>query len=161
MLTFSAAITTYEREWSLIERAIQSIEQQTYPILEILLVDDNADDSPYTKAILRGLKKHPLVRYLTYPGNRGVSLARNYAIEHARGAIIGFLDDDDEWLVSKIATQIEVFNKQKNAALVFAEGVKYSSVSNSELTWSSRQFKPQPSFEDMLEKDYVGTATKS
>ncbi|MBR2122732.1 MAG: glycosyltransferase family 2 protein [Lachnospiraceae bacterium] len=162
MLTFSAIITTYHREWNLIERAIQSAETQTYPVLEILLIDDNDTQSgaPFTEAVLKGIEEHPLVRYLSYDGNHGVSYARNYGISKARGDVIGFLDDDDVWLPEKTEKLIGKMEADPQAGLVFGKGKKQSyNGTDAVPTWSSTIFKERPTYEDMLRADHVGTAT--
>ena len=162
MLTFSAIITTYHREWNLIERALQSVEAQTYPVLEILLIDDNDAQAgaDYTDALLKGIEGHPLVRYLSYDGNHGVSYARNYGISKARGDVIGFLDDDDEWLPEKTGKLIEKMEAVPSLGLVFGKGKKKSyNGAEAEPVWSSTIFKESPSYEDMLKADHVGTAT--
>ena len=156
MCKSTAAITTYRRDWSLIERAVISIENQTCGVKEILLVDDNIDGSEFTEKILEGIKAHPLVRYLTYPGNRGVALARNYAINHAESDYIGFLDDDDEWLPRKIEFQELVFSKHPEAGLVFGKGTKRYENGKEAETWSSGMFKFNPSYHDMLYGDSGG-----
>ena len=162
MLTFTAIITTYHREWNLIERAIQSVEAQTYPILEILLIDDNDTQAgaPFTKAVREGIAGHPLVRYLSYGGNHGVSYARNYGISQTRGDVIGFLDDDDVWLPEKTEKLIAKMEADPSAGLVFGKGKKqFYNGAEAVPTWSSTIFKENPSYEDMLRRDHVGTAT--
>ena len=159
MLTFTAIITTYKREWPLIERAIQSILSQTYEISEIILFDDNPPGSPYTEEIKEHLKDYPAVTYLSAGKNLGVAAARNFAVEHASGDVIGFLDDDDEWFPDKISTQIGLMGKE-DVGLAFSKGVKVKEgTTQEELTWSSMMFLPEPSYKDMLYGDRVGTAT--
>ena len=47
----TAVITTCRREWTVLERAIRSVMAQTYPIQELLLIDDNDPDSEYSRII--------------------------------------------------------------------------------------------------------------
>lgn len=159
-IRITAAITTYKRDWYKIERAIESILAQTYPVEEILVVDDNEKGSPYTKVILEEIEKYDSVRYLTKDGNFGVSEARNYAIRLANCPYIAFLDDDDIWYPDKIEKQVEVLEKHPLAGLVFTQGHELlESGENKGLSWSSRNFNEIPTYFDMLEKDHVGSAS--
>lgn len=75
----------------IVEKAIQSIFQQTLKNIELILVDDGSDIE--TKKILDSID-HNLVR-LIRKRNGGVSSARNVGIREARGEYIFFLDSDD------------------------------------------------------------------
>lgn len=90
----------------MIGRAIESVRAQTYPNLEIIIVDDRSTDG--TAEIVAGLQEGDL-RYLHNEGRRGASAARNVGIAAARGSLIAFLDSDDEWMPDKIARQVERF----------------------------------------------------
>ncbi len=78
---------------------------QTEPPLEVLVCDDGSDDE--TEARMHDWERNDeRVRYLRVPRNSGTpATTRNLGIEHARGAWIAFLDDDDEWLPGKLAKQ--------------------------------------------------------
>lgn len=102
-------IPTYNREKT-IGRAIDSILNQTYKDIEIIVIDDGSSDGT-----IEVLKKYgEKVRVLTQ-SHRGANAARNKGIENANGKYIAFLDSDDEWLEDKIHKQIEYMtlnNKQ-------------------------------------------------
>ena len=55
----SVIITTYKREFSMLQEAIDSVLAQTYPHMEIMVVDDNGGDGEYTRRIEEGLKAYP------------------------------------------------------------------------------------------------------
>lgn len=77
-----------------IEKTLLSILKQTYPIIEIIVVDDGSTDG--TEVIVKKImENHPSVRYL-YQENKGVSFARWQGIQIASGQLIGFVDADDE-----------------------------------------------------------------
>lgn len=82
-------------------RALDSILAQTYPPLEIIVIDDGSTDD--TANVIRD--KYPSVIYL-YQENQGVSNARNKALEIANGEWISFLDSDDAWLPEKLTRQV-------------------------------------------------------
>jgi glycosyltransferase involved in cell wall biosynthesis len=101
----SAIIPTYNRGWVLRE-AIDSVLAQTYPRLELIVVDDGSSDD--TPSILTAYGEQ--LRTLRQP-NRGVSAARNAGVAAARGELIAFLDSDDLWLPEKITAQVDYFQE--------------------------------------------------
>jgi glycosyltransferase involved in cell wall biosynthesis len=100
----SAVIPTRNRP-ELVLRAIRSALSQTYGNLEVVVVVDGPD--PATRAGLKTIAD-PRLRVLELDCSVGGSAARNRGVEHATGEWVAFLDDDDEWLPSKIEKQIEV-----------------------------------------------------
>lgn len=96
----SVVIPTYNRAANILF-AVDSILAQTYPIHEIIVVDDGSTDSTYSLIATYADK----VRYI-YQENSGVSSARNLGIEVATGDWVAFLDSDDIWKVDKIARQL-------------------------------------------------------
>ncbi|HEX4612531.1 MAG TPA: FkbM family methyltransferase, partial [Urbifossiella sp.] len=85
-----------------IRRAVASLCAQSFSDWELLAVDDGSvDDSP---AILADLAAaDPRVRVFRHPANRGVSAARNTALAAARGELIAYLDQDDEFYPDHLA----------------------------------------------------------
>ena len=98
-------IPTYNRV-NFISRAIDSVLNQTYSNIELIIVDDGSIDG--TKDLIR--EKYPMAIY-EYISNSGVSAARNVGIKKASGVYIAFLDSDDEWLEKKVQKQIELLNE--------------------------------------------------
>ena len=159
-MKITAAITTYKRDWETLNRAIESAESQTYPMHEILVVDDNEKGSPYSETIKENIKNRKNVKYLSQGKNTGVSGARNYAIENATGDWIAFLDDDDYWLPGKIEAQSKEAIKHPYAGIVFVYGEirdKNDHVKGN--TWQKQMFMKNPTHLDMLTHDYVGSAS--
>ena len=85
-----------------IEEAVASVQAQTYPAAEIIIVDDAS--RPEEAACLRKLESTCTVIHLRE--NCGVSMARNTGIAHASGDWIAFLDCDDLWVPNKLEAQI-------------------------------------------------------
>lgn len=100
-------IPTYKRPHLLV-RAIDCVLKQTYPNLEIVVVDDGSGDE--TESTVRGIVD-PRVRYVRHEINKGLPAARNTGIRAARGDCIAFLDDDDEWRIDKLERQVKVLEK--------------------------------------------------
>ena len=103
MPVVSVVVPTYNRLERL-ERAIESVLNQRFEDLELIVVDDRSVEN--VEAVVEGFDD-PRVRYLAHDTNRGVSAARNTGIEASRGEYIAFLDDDDEWLPHKLNRQVE------------------------------------------------------
>ena len=95
-MRISVVIPSHNRRHTL-ERALQSICEQSSPVDEIILVDDGSTDDSRSMVAAR----FPQVEIIQQP-NRGVSAARNRGIEAASGDWIALLDSDDYWLPQKI-----------------------------------------------------------
>ena len=135
---------------------------QTYPIQELLLIDDNDPDSEYSRIIRDKVKAYPLAVYISLGGNSGVGTARNKAVAEASGEYIAYLDDDDEWFPEKIKEQTDMLRLHPEAGIIFGFGLKWNDDTQKEegLTWSSTVYKESPTFSDMLAHDRIGSASQ-
>ncbi|WP_054655796.1 glycosyltransferase family 2 protein [Lentilactobacillus kisonensis] len=77
-----------------LQKTLQSIFEQTYQNFEIILVDDASTDST-AGTIREAAQKDDRIRAHYYEKHEGVSKARNFAIDNAKGDIIVFVDGDD------------------------------------------------------------------
>ena len=105
----SVVIPTYKREKSLLGRAVESVLNQTYENIEILIIDDNNPDSEYRKENILFFKKYndKSIRYIRNEQNLGGAKSRNVGINLACGDYVTFLDDDDKYLPKKIEKQLK------------------------------------------------------
>ena len=110
-MDISVIIPTYNRRNTL-PRAVESVLNQTYKPIEIIVVDDGSTDGAKEMCS----EMYPLVRYI-YQANSGVSSARNTGIKSASGDWIALLDSDDEWLPDKLDRQVKLL--QDNAEIRF------------------------------------------
>lgn len=113
----SVIIATYRRKESL-ERAIMSVISQTYSNVEIIVVDDNADEE-WNNTVNEIIEKckattETPITYIKNKHNIGSARTRNIGIDNANGEYITFLDDDDLYLPKKIEYQVRDMAK-KNA----------------------------------------------
>ena len=98
----SVIIPTHNRA-DLVPRAIHSVLNQTFTDLECIVVDDGSVDD--TQQVVQSIDDDRLI-YLRHEVNQNASSARNTGIAHAKGPLIAFLDDDDEWLTTKLEKQV-------------------------------------------------------
>ena len=158
----SGIITTYKRDSSIVEKAIQSMLDQTIALKEIVVVDDNPNDSEYCSGVEAVCKKYNNVKYLKQNGNKGACAARNLGIRNTTGAYIAFLDDDDTWFPQKIEKQLSTFmiNPPK-VGLVYCCGVLCNQETNEEMDYYNiKSFRERVSFNDLLEYDYIGSTSQ-
>lgn len=106
----SVIIPTYNRA-DLLPRSIQSVLDQTYKNLEIIVVDDGSRDG--TQQRVRSINDHRL-KCARHPKNRGAAASRNTGIELASGKYIAFQDDDDQWLPEKLEKQVHILETTSN-----------------------------------------------
>ncbi|MBE1426376.1 glycosyltransferase involved in cell wall biosynthesis [Desulfomicrobium macestii] len=88
-----------------IERALRSIQRQTYEPAEVIVVDDGSTDGGGDIVRLFEMKGLRLISQK----NLGVSAARNRGMSEAGTDLIAFLDADDEWLPSHLDTLVRLF----------------------------------------------------
>lgn len=120
----SVIIPTYKRSTCLL-RAINSVINQTYKNIEIIVVDDNDEKSEYRKNNEKRLNKYiesDRIIYLKHKKNLNGAAARNTGIKQAHGSYITFLDDDDYFFPTRIEKLVNILNKNKSY------GGAYSSV---------------------------------
>jgi glycosyltransferase involved in cell wall biosynthesis len=95
--------------------AVTSVLAQTYPALEVVIVDDGSTDETPRVATSFGER----VRYVRQD-NAGPAVARNTGLAEARGELVAFLDADDRWHESKLARQAGVLEAQPELDYVVA-----------------------------------------
>ncbi len=97
MPTISVIVPVYNSAATVAE-SLESVVKQTYPDLEILVIDDGSTDNSI--AICEQFSD-PRIQII-HQQNRGLAGARNTGIRHAQGKYLAFLDSDDLWLPEKI-----------------------------------------------------------
>lgn len=102
----SVIVATYKREEAL-RNALNSLGEQTYKNIEIMLVDDNANEEWNVKveAIIQEYQELCNITYIQNKVNKGSAETRNIGIRASQGEYITFLDDDDIYLPHKIENQ--------------------------------------------------------
>jgi len=114
----SVVIPTYNRKDMLIH-AINSARGQTYPVNEIIVVDDASDFEvdTYLKEIYDEACGATL-KVIRNQVSQGAAKSRNTGVENAASDFVAFLDSDDYWLPEKIEKQMRVFQTFLDVGLV-------------------------------------------
>lgn len=89
-----------------IEETIQTVLQQTYSNIEIIVVDDCSTDVSYD-IVSQLCQKHGNITLLQNKKNSGVGISRNIGVTKAIGRFVCFLDADDLWLPDKLEKQVK------------------------------------------------------
>ena len=107
-----SVIIPYHRKIKFIKKTINSIKNQTYKNLEIIIIYDDEDysDLKYIKKIKRSDSR---IKLILNKNILGAGESRNLGIKKARGKYIAFLDADDLWKKNKIQSQLLYMHKNK------------------------------------------------
>lgn len=112
----SLLVTTYNVE-NFIERAIKSALNQTYPHVEIIVVDDASTDSTWEK-LQRFAGKITLIRHKK---RKRVSAALNTGLKKSRGSYIARLDGDDELHPSILEKELTLLKNHQECGFVYSD----------------------------------------
>ncbi len=99
-----------------IAESVNSVLDQDYPGIELIVVDDGSTDG--TVEILRGYGDR--LTLLTQQ-NQGAAVARNTGIAAAQGDFIAFIDSDDVWLPGKLTAQVLYMQQHPEIGLVHTD----------------------------------------
>lgn len=121
----SVVMPTYNRA-DMIEKAINSVMNQTYENIQLVIVDDHSTDhtDEFVKNKFNGFLNCTAgdkrsIKYL-YSTSKGIPSVRNQAVEASDGEYIAFLDSDDEWNLEKISKQMEYMKSNPDCEIVFS-----------------------------------------
>ena len=116
----SVLMPAFNRE-RFIGAAVDSVLGQTHRDFELVIVDDGSTDRTVEIA---GASGDPRIRILRHEQNRGISDARNTALEAARGRFIAWLDSDDLARPTRLAEQLRFLETNPHIAMVGASAGK-------------------------------------
>jgi glycosyltransferase involved in cell wall biosynthesis len=114
----SVIIPTFNRVAMVVE-AVESVLDQTYSPLEILVIDDGSTDDTVQQLLSYGWR----ITLISKVRNQGVSAARNLGIHQSHGDYVTLLDSDDLWLPDKIERQMDFFLKHPEALICQTEEI--------------------------------------
>lgn len=136
-----------------IEATMKSVLAQTYQNWELLFVDDCSSD---TSLELANAFQDERIRIFSMKENGGAALARNRAIEEAKGRWIAFLDSDDLWTSDKLEKQI-TYMQDNGIAFSYTD---YEVIDENNTIIST--FKPRLDvckYKDILKHNHIGCLT--
>jgi glycosyltransferase involved in cell wall biosynthesis len=101
--------------------AIESVLNQTFSDLELIIVDDCSKDN--SREIIEDYqRKDPRVRSFFHEKNMGISRTANDGLKMAKGKFISFIGADDAWFPSKLEKQVNLLQNDDNK-IVWSEGI--------------------------------------
>jgi len=138
-----------------IKETIDSVKQQIYKNWEMIIVDDCSPDNS-NFIIEKYSKKDSRIKLIKLEKNSGPAIARNRAIEAAKGRFIAFLDADDLWAPEKLEKHI-AFMCKNNCALTYS----YYDIIDENNNPLDHVIKPplQLTYKDLLKTNYIGCLT--
>ncbi|WP_020146562.1 glycosyltransferase family 2 protein [Thioalkalivibrio sp. ALJ15] len=149
-----SVVTPVHNGAAFIRETITSVQAQTWGDWELLVVDDASEDD--SAEIVEALAADDeRIRVFRLERNEGAAVARNTAIEAARGQYIAFLDGDDLWLPHKLVRQL-AFMREAGAA--FSYGA-YERVDENGRYLSPVGVPDRLHYRELLKTCYVGCLT--
>ncbi|KKF42410.1 hypothetical protein AF63_05100 [Streptococcus uberis Ab71] len=125
----SVILTTYKRPVKILKKAIDSVLNQSYTNIELIIVNDcpNYNENDLIEKLIRSYQEKKLI-YIVNKGPHGANYARNLGVNESHGSFISFLDDDDYW----DETRIEIFSNyfDNNTALIYSDMIMFNSSSS-------------------------------
>lgn len=101
-----------------IAEAVSSVLSQSYGNWELLIADDQSSDD--TRKILAPFLADPRIHYHCLSQKGGVAAARNWALAHADGDYVAFLDSDDLWTPDKLEKQLHFMKDHPSGRCLFS-----------------------------------------
>jgi len=147
MTQVTVCITTYNRKEQA-SRALNSVFNQTYKNIEIIIVDDFSNDG--TEAFLNELIPDfkNKVTYIRNTENKGLAYSRNIGLKNAKANWIVFLDDDDELTPESVEQKVNEFEKNNDLSNL---AVVYSGAKIIHLDYK-KEFYHKPQISGLIEK---------
>lgn len=135
-----------------LEEAIKSVINQTYKNWELVIADDCSTDR--SVEVIKQFNDER-IKLLSTGKNAGAAVARNKAIDNAKGKWIAFLDSDDLWNPEKLEKQL-AFMTNKNVPFSFTH--YYFDRNDGNLSEFAPK-KDEYSYKDILKHCYIGCST--
>lgn len=150
--TVSVIMPTFNSS-KFVSEAIMSVMSQTIKDWELIIVDDCSTDD--TVDVVSEFLEDPRIKLNRLDINQGAAIARNTAIQHAKGRYIAFLDSDDQWLPNKLEEQLN-FMQENQVDFCFSSYVQVDESGNHVGTISA---PVSVSYKQLLKKNVIGCLT--
>lgn len=142
----SVIIPTHDRP-DFLKKTLQSIAEQTYKNIEIIVVSNgvNKNNEKSAKEF-----NDPRIIYIDQEDSGGPASPRNHGIRIAKGTYVAFCDDDDIWMPEKIEKQVKVLEKNSEYGLCYSKMLRF----DDQKQWANPHEEGPASLQSLL---YVNT----
>lgn len=154
MLPLVSVITPVFNGARFIRETLDSVCAQTHADWELICVDDCSSDNS-CEIVQSYADKDSRIRLIRLEVNSGAAVARNAAIEAARGRYIAFLDSDDIWLPYKLEVQLE-YMQTNNVPFCYSA---YARIDEHNKVICTVGVPQQVSYQGMLKTSVIGCLT--
>jgi glycosyltransferase involved in cell wall biosynthesis len=117
----SVIVPAYNRA-DLIDNALESVWEQTYRPIELIVVDDGSEDDT-SSHVMTWADRHNddpnFSVHCLHQKNSGANAARNLGIQRSTGEFAAFIDSDDRWLPDKLEKQVPLFFNDPEVGAVY------------------------------------------
>lgn len=145
---------TYNSE-KFISATIQSVQDQTYPNWELIIIDDCSADKTM-EIINEAIKLDSRIKLHSLTKNEGTGAARNIGVAASKGSYISFLDSDDLWMPNKLERELD-FMRENNLAFTFSF---YECIDENGNHLNIRKEAPSPTtYKKLFFCNYIGNST--
>ncbi|MBO0440378.1 glycosyltransferase family 2 protein [Candidatus Enterococcus ikei] len=151
----SVIIPSYNRSDTIL-RAVDSVLNQTYSDIELLVVDDGSTDD--TLKVLSDIKDSRLTIIKTKENN-GATYARNLGIDQSKGEYIAFQDSDDLWYPNKLQKQLDFIRSSKADIVACAMKSKEVGKNSGTCTRNLGNHGELITSADLLPQNFISTQT--
>lgn len=150
MSSISVIIPTWNRADTL-KAAVNSVLNQTYPVMEVLICDDGSTDN--SQAIILSITDKR-VRWIDCGRNGRPAIPRNMGVKESKGEWIAFLDSDDVWLPQKVAKQMQALDEYRECLAVSCNAMKVDALQKNQTVFHSVD-RLKFRFKDLAETNYI------
>ena len=149
-----SVIIPYFRKKNYIKKCINSIINQTYKNIEIIIIYDDQDkeDLKYIKSFIK-IKKN--IKVIINKKNLGVGKSRNLGIKKSKGSYISFLDSDDYWDKNKVSYQLSFMKKNK---ILFSH-TNYFIINENDKILGIMKVQKDLNYRDLIRSCDIGTSS--
>ncbi len=135
----SVIVPAYNHENTVV-RALESVLNQTYPRVELVVIDDGSRDTTLSR--VRSFREQVRGCFAIYSKpNGGVSSALNFGIAQSTGEFIALLASDDYYAVDKIQRQVELIT-QLGARVALVHSAGYDVDTSGKIVSNSGRYRP-------------------